>query len=133
MDEIYTIWEGEYSDADVIGVAYDKEIADAFAKVHHGYVKSVPIITDKTLITRANNMIFHKRYKYINNELQYFYEDYVETDDLTAKVTEGYSCLMVDVYNEKDEIFSRKIASDTLMKYLAEKLENDMLEGNDEV
>ena len=124
MEEIYTIWKGEYSDATVIGVAYDTEIADAFAKVHKGYVMTAPIITDRTFITRANNMAFRKRYYFENIDigLVHSYDEDVETDDTTARVEKGYTGLWVDVYNETDEIKAYKIASDTLMKYLSEKI-----------
>lgn len=44
----------EYSDKEVIGVAYNEEIAKAYAKLHYGYVETADIITDRNYITKAN-------------------------------------------------------------------------------
>lgn len=133
MDEIYTIWQGEYSDADVIGVAYDKEIADAYAKLKGGYVKTVPIITDRNFITRANNMIICHKYRFEDLDLDFIREDTIEPTEELKDVEPCWSFVDVYVYGETDKTKSRKIAQDKVMKYLAEKMENDMLEGNNEV
>ena len=57
----YAVFQGEYSDWDLIGITLDREIADAMAKLHNGYVLEDEVTTDKELITKADNLLYHYR------------------------------------------------------------------------
>ena len=139
MDEVYTIWVGEYSDRDVIGIAYDKEIAKAYAKLHCGSVDTTPIITDTNFITRANAMIREWTFYVRNGQISTTRKRFVEPKDRKEEVEEINMTWLrrkdgkpsiehrVRVYEVEDEERARKIASDKLMKFKFEKMERDLL------
>lgn len=125
---MFTIWVGEYSDADVIGVAENEEIARAFAKLHHGYVEETPLITDKNFITRAEEMRLKTVvcYQIAGNlswwRLHYTSEKWIEPseereyDETGSNRDEFY---YVKFYFDGE--YNEKKSNDKLMKYLAEK------------
>lgn len=139
MDEVYTIWVGEYSDREVIGIAYDKEIAEAYAKLHRGYVDTTPIITDTNFITRANAMIREWTFDVRYGQIETIRKRFVEPKDRKEEVEEINMTWLrrkdgkpsiehrVRVYEVEDEERARKIASDKLMKFKFEKMERDLL------
>lgn len=125
---MYTIWVGEYSDADVIGVAEDRRIADAFAKVHHGHVEEAPLITDENFIVRAEEMRLKTVVCYqIAGDLSwsrshYISEKWVEPSEDKEYEEIGNTCdkyYYVRFYLDGD--YDEKKANDKFIKYLAEK------------
>lgn len=54
----YAVIEGEYSDWELVGITLDKDIADAMAKLHNGYVLESEVIDNKSLIQEADTLIY---------------------------------------------------------------------------
>lgn len=122
-DKVFTIWQGEYSDKEVIGVAYNEEIAKAYAKLHYGYVETADIITDRNYITKANNMVKMYEFFFDMRDLKLASKEikYVQEKREVPICDRGYSHYKVTVF-ENDEKKALKIAKDKLMKYIAERL-----------
>ena len=62
MSDIYIIRKGLTYDAEIMGVTLDEEIAEAYAKLHKGCIKKMPLIEDRDWIQRANNAIYELEY-----------------------------------------------------------------------
>lgn len=62
MSDIYIIRKGLTYDAEIMGVTLDEEIAEAYAKLHRGCIKKMPLIEDRDWIQRANNAIYELEY-----------------------------------------------------------------------
>ena len=129
----YTIWKGEYSDADVIGVAFDEQIAKAYAKIHDGYVETAPLITDRNFITRANNMIEEHVIIYsVQKDYSKWERKAIYTSQIEPKDKEEHEYIILNNYDKcyyiKFFIYGRhtlneleKIGFDKIMKYMAEQ------------
>ena len=130
--EVYTIWQGAYSDKDVIAVAYDKKIAKAYAKLHDGYVDTAPIITDENYIQRADAMIVQNEvsYEVYANRKGWQRTGYSTTvieekdrkeDEIARSFRTDYMYITLYFYGEYTTEQLLKMANDKLMKILAEE------------
>ena len=132
--EGYIIEVGEYSDRQTIAICFDEKIAKSYAKLHNGYIETVPVISDENYITRADKMIKEYSIDYYQNahgkycESRYISERYIESDNyeyqnrdnnvFIYKISDMYYDIRVFV---DDKERARKIAHDTMAKLIAEK------------
>ena len=134
---MYAIITGEYSDWDLIGVAKDEELAEAYAKLHNGYVLEAPIITDESYKERAKNMVDVIRVlirrsgwstdfgyasdpkKEEKNVAEYLCEKPILVQGYKFSTKKEYEVYVQT--NDKEK--ARKIALDKVNKMIAEELE----------
>lgn len=129
---MWAIIVGEYSSWDIVGVTDEKDLAEAVAKIHDGYVMNVEKITDESYIQKADELILetHIHFDRMKNIYTQKTEDvvisigekYVSPDEKktdTVDLLGRYDIYLYDGHIEREK--AKKIAFDRIAKYKAEK------------
>ena len=118
---IYVLTCGDYSDFHIEAATSDKEIADAYAKIHDCEVEEFPDLRDTSIINYADTLVtafyfeFDKIGRLTNAKKQYV----LPSSDLGDGRIDYSGCFQVGVIAE-DEEQAKKIAYDKRAKFLAE-------------
>ena len=120
---MFLIWVGEYSGKDVIAISEDKKIAEAYAKLHNGYVTEAPVISDKNYIQRANEMLCEWKFGFSLDDsgIRLHTTSYKYVEPSEKKDIEEGMFTWIYVYDE-DKDKALKIAWDRAYKIQAERL-----------
>lgn len=129
---MWAIIVGEYSSWDIVGVTDEKDLAEAVAKIHDGYVMNVEKITDESYIQKADELILETHIhlnRMLNRHTQksedvvsFIGEKYVSLDEKKADTVDlmgRYDIYLYDGHIEREK--AKKIAFDRIAKYKAEK------------
>lgn len=129
---MWAIIVGEYSSWDIVGVTDEKDLAEAVAKIHDGYVMNVEKITDESYIQKADELIL-ETHIHLNRMLNRYTqksedvvtsigEKYVSPDEKktdTVDLMGRYDIYLYDEHIEREK--AKKIAFDRIAKYKAKK------------
>lgn len=129
---MWAIIVGEYSSWDIVGVTDEKDLAEAVAKIHNGYVMNVEKITNESYIQKADELILEthihlnrmlNRYTQKSEDVvisigeKYVSQDEKKTD--TVDLMGRYDIYLYDGHIKREK--AKKIAFDRIAKYKAEK------------
>lgn len=144
MSTIYVLSTGEYSDYNIQAVTTNKEVAEAYSKIHGCYIEEYPDLEDgNTIIAESkkyypyirvyvssDGVIMHESYikERLNRRYSWDFswfkdDDMISAPRLEASYKGGYTFDMY-VYTPETCTFEKlqKIVMDTRAKMLAERL-----------